>query len=1111
MADRSDETTEVLIHPSEESMPANFRILSLDGGGLLGTFTACVLAELEDDLKKRSGYQSFRLVDHFDLITGTSTGGILAIGLAMGVPARQLLSFYQEKGPTIFPPLGRIGGFCRFLRNMFRPKFDPGPLETAVREVFGEARLRNAQTRLAVPAYRGTPGQVYLFKTPHNALWQLDSDTLAVDAALATAAAPTYFPAHTLPNHGGTFIDGGVWANGPTTVGIAEAVAFCGQPLTNVDMLSIGTTTTPFEITAWGLNGGYLAWARQAITTFMFGQSHGSILMAESLLGDRFVRIDANTRTPIAMDDPSKIDHLIQLGLAALNPKVLGKVKTRFLNGQTVTPWFAAPSVPPPTTSRVSLPPPPAPPTPSPPPTAEPVSVAPPRPAVLHPAPPAYRQRLVVYVVWHPNFKYGRVVADALHTHLNRPPEHPEGGGLGIPVLFRSALWRGESLPDPIPFDEAQNTAVVVLVDDHMTSADGWRGYVEGVWEGAQAAGGTHRVYPVKMSERAFFLSPQISRLNFIRPYDVADPPGSADAAGARTLPENATQGSEAAALTRLLNAVLHELCRLVMSRPRTDYETPIALPAEQKLTIFLSHTKADGVPIAQAIKRYIQDETHLATFFDANDIDHGDEFDQVLMDRVGRDDAALLVIHTDAYSGSVWCLEELLRAKERRRPVLVVHAIGVGEARGPVYVGNVPTRQYGPGKYAQLVGRMLLEILRCEHFVRHFEDLKKLFKMDSAIEPLPYPPEPLTLADLKLTPDRTATRFAYPEPPLSQGELKRLQALDERFTFNTPLLLATRAWDGRPEPNPTDPVPRLRGKEVGLSLGNSPDLAPSGMGDDHLNEAAIAFARYLLVCGADVSYGGIPKLDAPVGAAPPPNFLLLLLGLVRAYNRRATGDPPRPRLRSYIPEAFAGQVDATFLASWKGAIVHEIVPSGAATPTADPVDRAVCTAHSLTAMRRRMTERTDARVFLGGRSFGFAGKYPGLVEEAHFAMAKPQPQPVYLIGAFGGATRGVIDALFGNLNPVLSWEEQRRDPAYAALGERCRTNSADPADPLGYGELAAFFRGVGVEGLSRPGGPNYNGLTEAENHRLFVTPHVIEMVYLVLLGLGRLYGQNRG
>ena len=107
-------------------MPANFRILSLDGGGLLGTFTACVLAELEDDLKKRSGYQSFRLVDHFDLITGTSTGGILAIGLAMGVPARQLLSFYQEKGPTIFPPLGRIGGFAP-RRKVRRSRGPEGP------------------------------------------------------------------------------------------------------------------------------------------------------------------------------------------------------------------------------------------------------------------------------------------------------------------------------------------------------------------------------------------------------------------------------------------------------------------------------------------------------------------------------------------------------------------------------------------------------------------------------------------------------------------------------------------------------------------------------------------------------------------------------------------------------------------------------------------------------------------------------------------------------------------------------------------------------------------------------------------------------------------------
>src|SRR4051812_44513074 len=135
-----------------------FRILALDGGGLLGTFSASVLAELE----KESGR---RIVDHFDLITGTSTGGIIAIALAMGVPAEKILEFYTTRGPKISPPAQRATAWIRTLSNFFRPKFAPAPLRESIVSVIGEGKLRDAHTRLAIPAYEASPGRVYVFKT----------------------------------------------------------------------------------------------------------------------------------------------------------------------------------------------------------------------------------------------------------------------------------------------------------------------------------------------------------------------------------------------------------------------------------------------------------------------------------------------------------------------------------------------------------------------------------------------------------------------------------------------------------------------------------------------------------------------------------------------------------------------------------------------------------------------------------------------------------------------------------------------------------------------------------------------------------------------------------
>ena len=148
------------------------------------------------------------------------------------------------------------------------------------------------------------------------------------------------------------------------------------------------------------------------------------------------------------------------------------------------------------------------------------------------------------------------------------------------------------------------------------------------------------------------------------------------------------------------------------------------------------------------------------------------------------------------------------------------------------------------------------------------------------------------------------------------------------------------------------------------------------------------------------------------------------------------------------------------------------------------------------------MNENTRARVFLGGKSFGFQGTYPGLVEEAYLALTGDRPQPVYLVGAFGGAARAAIDALQGKETPVHSRARQESEnPAYKAMAAiQDRESAAGRADPIDNPGIAAFFKTKGVKFVSA-----HNGLSEPENARLFETPHVMEMVALVLRGLGRL------
>jgi uncharacterized protein len=317
-----------------------FRILSLDGGGMMGAFSASVLDTYEKECRARTG---LGVVDHFDMIAGTSTGGIIAVGLAMGATIEQILGFYRDRGAKIFPSNTGVSGWLGTLGSLFRPKFSPVELRKAIGEVVGDQPLENARTRLVVPTYDTEMGRIYLFKTPHHPDCVYARDVKAVDAALATSAAPTYFPAHHVPGHG-TFIDGGVWGNCPAVIGIADAVSYCGQSLSDIHVLSISTTSYPFRIGKQQQLGGLVGWAPKILDTFMFSQAQAAVGEAICLLRDRtqsppvdrFHRIDYVSEPNLyKMDDAQAAEKLIEIGRqVAVQVVHAGIVKRDFLNGQ---------------------------------------------------------------------------------------------------------------------------------------------------------------------------------------------------------------------------------------------------------------------------------------------------------------------------------------------------------------------------------------------------------------------------------------------------------------------------------------------------------------------------------------------------------------------------------------------------------------------------------------------------------------------------------------------------------------------------------------------------------------------------------------------------------
>ena len=302
-----------------------FRILALDGGGVRGAFTAAVLAKWAE-MMGRGGEEN--LIQHFDLVSGTSTGAILAIGLALGHPPTKLLEFYKSRVPDIFPS-------GRWLRQWFMPKYDLDTLVKHVSDAFGPSRLlRDSLCRLVIPTIRADHGEAELITTPHAEHRTEFHKISAATAAVLSAAAPTYFDSAELrgeiANH--KFVDGGLWANNPTLPAIAEAVGHLGISLDRIDVLSVGTLTAELDFRR-ALDGGKLDWAAPVSDYFSAAQQSGSEMLAEMLLSSaRYLRVNDKPPQAIDLADASAVDELARRG-ERTGAERFREVQSRFLDG----------------------------------------------------------------------------------------------------------------------------------------------------------------------------------------------------------------------------------------------------------------------------------------------------------------------------------------------------------------------------------------------------------------------------------------------------------------------------------------------------------------------------------------------------------------------------------------------------------------------------------------------------------------------------------------------------------------------------------------------------------------------------------------------------------
>lgn len=281
------------------------RILSIDGGGIKGVFPAAFLATIEDGLQEPIGR-------YFDLIVGTSTGGIIALALGAGFTANEIVGFYQKYGPSIF----RNQGFLAKIGQYFKGKHRAEPLREALAMQFGNLRIGDSKTRLVIPSQNLETGHVHVYKTAHHKRFGMDYMNSMVDVAMATSAAPTYFPVH-LSASGCAVIDGGLWANNPSGIAAVEAIGVLGWDPDQIRLLSLSCTVDTLSTDAANYrHHGKFYWASKLLEVVSAGQSSGSMGTARLLLGRERVHRIAPNVTPglFELDGINSISRLKGLG-----------------------------------------------------------------------------------------------------------------------------------------------------------------------------------------------------------------------------------------------------------------------------------------------------------------------------------------------------------------------------------------------------------------------------------------------------------------------------------------------------------------------------------------------------------------------------------------------------------------------------------------------------------------------------------------------------------------------------------------------------------------------------------------------------------------------------
>ena len=585
---------------------------------------------------------------------------------------------------------------------------------------------------------------------------------------------------------------------------------------------------------------------------------------------------------------------------------------------------------------------------------------------------------LSVYLLIDKNNRLASEIFNRFYTLLCRDVEKPLSDGLDIPVYLISNDENGEI--KSIDFEQSEKNAIFFFADMAVYLGDTkWRDYILKLKK--QIEGGAPAVlYSVKQFEYA-------TDLSFIKKDQMIIPPN-----------DDIIKGWD-----EVSSRIYDCLIRYMKDMP------------QDKLKLFISHAKRDGLVVAENLRNSLRSKTKLDSFFDKNDIIEGVDFEKQIKENVKS--SLLMVLDSDAYGTRQWCQKEILCAKKYGVPIVVVDMHSDVITRTFPYMGNVPSVRLKDDNLDSAINLLLRTGLRYEYQKNYLTKIVKEGNNDD-FDILSYQPELLDMHMLE------KNNVLYPEPPVSEEERRILNSTKKNFI--TPLEKEGLILDG---------------EYISISVSNTNENRPDEI---MLRDMVVEISRYILNAGGKIIYGGSGSRDGYVNLF---SQISEKYGKIKIESEGKDLPEDEAYIYNYYAWPYMNVLSNDDMAYLKHChlCAQQIYPDGISEeqkrliPSTQDEEGKMQIISSLSHMRDVRCREARAFIIVGGKTKGSLTPIPGILEE--YIKARATKKPIYLLGGFGGEaaliSKSVIsretiiesiqDDTYESLNNGLNKEENIR------------------------------------------------------------------------------------